>query len=114
MTSFLTYDPRIRLNAVDALDHAFLWEVAFPLLGVEHKDMPEHNDMPEGHGHRSDPLLVPDTKLVVQPMTASMSGQTIFAGKRHRFGTRARELEPATLNWVQGDDASIAGTAANA
>ena len=113
MTSCLTYHPRIRLHAGEGIDHDILQEVWFPLLGVEHKDMPEHNDMPEGHGRRSDPLFVPDAKLAVQPVTSLLSGQTIFPGKRHLYGIRARVLEPATLIWVKWDGALTAGTAAN-
>ena len=67
LTSFLMYKPLIRLTAADALDHRFLQEAAFPLMGVEYTDMPEHSGMPNGHGRHPDPLFTPDVVLNVNP-----------------------------------------------
>lgn len=47
-------------------------------------------------------------------MTAILPGQTRFPGKRHDFGIRAVVLAMDISHWIQGDDAFIADTLANA
>ena len=113
MTSLLTLDPRRRIQVGIALDHPFLQEGDLPLLGVEHKDMPELIDTPEGHGRSSDRLITPNTKLNVQPLSTRLSGQTISPGTRHRWSIRACVLGSDTRMWIQADDAFKPGTVAN-
>ena len=109
-----SYNPLIRLQAGEVLDHRFLQDNVFPLLCVEYKDMPEHSDKHDGHGRRRDPLFTPDVELNVQPMDSSLSlAQTIFPGKRHSFGIRTCVLCSDLVDWILHDDAFIEGTVAN-
>ena len=114
LIAFLMYKPLIRLTVADALDHRFLQEAAFPLMGVEYTDMPEHSGKRHGHGRRPDPVFTPDVELNVKPETALQApAQTRFPGKRHSFGIRKCVLCSDTVGWVHRDDAFQPGTAAN-
>ena len=128
LSDLLTYDPHKRATTADILEHWFLRDGLFPLVGVRSGGaMPDEEGMPDLFplvGVRSDREMPDEEGTPDLPKEAldlirtslllpGQLGQSIFKGERHDWSIRTWHLQRDLLLWLQRDDIFIEGTPAN-
>jgi serine/threonine protein kinase len=108
----LTYEPRQRITAAELLDHEFLLDGLFPLVGVRSGGaMRDGEGTPDNTGLKGEDL----TQATIMLHGCFPGWYARFCGhpKRHEWSLRLWSMQRDILLWLQKDDMFIQGTPAN-
>ena len=112
LEQLLTYDPRKRMTVAELLEHEYVLDGIFPLVGVTSSElMRDDTGAPDETGLEDSDLML-STFMI---HGSSPGWENIFPGHplRHNWSLRLWSIRREILLWMQKDSMFITGTPAN-